>query len=240
MADTFTAVLNLTKPEVGASTDTWGAKLNVDLDALDALFDAGPALKLSKGGTGAATAAGARTNLGAQETLVSGTNIKTVNSTSLLGPGNIEISVPAAFPAGTVMLFAQTAAPTGWTKSTAHDNKALRVVSGTAGSGGSAAFTTALGAPGVSGSVSLSGSVGATTLSTAQMPSHSHQVRNYNGEGGFAAGVSLSDASWSSARTQTEGGGGSHTHSFSGSGSLSGASAAINVAYVDVIIATKN
>jgi hypothetical protein len=64
MADTFTAVLNLTKPEVGASTDTWGTKVNADLDLLDGLFDAGPVLKLSKGGTGAATAAGARTNLG--------------------------------------------------------------------------------------------------------------------------------------------------------------------------------
>lgn len=40
MADSFTSNLNLTKPEVGASRDTWGGKINTDLDALDALFTA--------------------------------------------------------------------------------------------------------------------------------------------------------------------------------------------------------
>lgn len=46
---------------------------------------------VANGGTGATSASAALTNLGAQATLVSGTNIKTVNSTSLLGSGDVAV-----------------------------------------------------------------------------------------------------------------------------------------------------
>jgi hypothetical protein len=142
------------------------------------------------------------------------------------------------FTSGTVMLFVQTAAPTGWTKSTANDNKALRVVSGTASTGGSTSFTSAFGTPSVSGS--LSGTVGNHTLTTAQIPSHTHTIgfRQPASSGGTVIDSSTDGNTAQTTNTGSTGGGGSHNHSFSGS--LSSATAAINVQYVDVIIATKN
>jgi hypothetical protein len=157
-------------------------------------------------------------------TATAGTNTTQIASTAFVSTA----LASAGFPSGTAMLFVQTTAPTGWTKSTTHDNKALRVVSGTAGSGGSTAFTS------VFASRTPSGTVGATTLTEAQIPSHTHSYSsalNTRLVGG-AAGPTAYQITGNT--TGATGGGGSHDHSFTGN------PMDFAVQYVDVIIATKN
>ena len=209
-----------------------------------------------------------------------------LNSNNITGTGNIPAAnltgaLPAldgsaltgveAFPSGTLMLFQQTAAPTGWTKQTTHNNKALRVVTGTAGSGGTTNFTSALGTPSVSGSVSLSGApssgnlavsisgnISNTTLTINQIPSHSHSSNDHVGsvpvEGSANGNQNRVVAVNKVNRTTNNAGNGgahNHGHNLSGNmtgdpgvgnlaGSLSSSTAAINVQYVDLIIAAKD
>jgi hypothetical protein len=187
------------------------------------------ALNVVSGGTG-------QTSLTANNVLlgngVSGVQFVAPGATNnvLISNGTTWTSAPVTvFPAGTALTFVQTAAPTGWTKSTTHNNKALRVVSGTASSGGSVAFTTAF------VNQPITGTVGSTTLSTAQMPSHTHGAPyTFSGVTSVQrAQILYADDGTTQATTAT-GGGGSHDHTFT--------APAIDLAvqYVDVIIATKD
>jgi hypothetical protein len=148
------------------------------------------------------------------------------------------------FAATTALVFYQAAAPTGWTKSTTHDNKAMRVVSGTGGgSGGTTGFTTVF--TNQTPTITTSGlSAGATTLTTAMVPAHTHTVTALNaayagsGSTGIPYDVDYNINQSNAFTTSSAFTGGSHTHAISGSATSSAVT--LNVQYIDLIIASKD
>ena len=174
------------------------------------------------------------------------------------------------FPSGTKMVFYQASAPTGWTKDTTQNDKALRVVSGT---GGGTGGTHAMSSPpstshthtGPSHTHSTPAhshthtlSAGAHTLSTSEMPSHDHDIKQgYTSSGTAIEGGNSAKqiATTNTTAIQNTGGGGSHSHSLSGSitsggsgTSGSGGTGATSSSgptafapqYIDVIVCSKN
>ena len=119
---------------------------------------------------------------------------RTINGVSFDGSANISV---AEFASGTTIVFYQASAPTGWTRSASHDNKALRVVSGPGGgSGGSSSFT----------SVFASRAV--------PLPEHNHSASSGNHDGHQHSGPTNSQSIDHSHSFTTGNQSANHTHTF--------------------------
>lgn len=182
-----------------------------------------------------------------------GTNASTI-STGTLADARLSSNV-VLFDSGTSMLFQQSTAPTGWTKQTSHNNKALRVVTGSVSSGGSNTFTDAFNATktvsGTTGGtgVTITGSTAGHVLTQAQLPDYTltptqraktedKGTLNRGSSSGSGASYEFLDIpSGGSDEAHSHGvgtlAGSSHTHSFSDTFNL-------DVQYVDFIIANKD
>ena len=175
-------------------------------------------------------------------------SIASTKITGILTPSQVQ-----AFDSGTVMLFRQNTAPTGWTKDTTHNDKALRVVSGSVGSGGNTAFSATFVNRTPAGSVSGTNSGGGVSdsgLTTGQLASHAHTEQLMSSTatmtttgtriGGSGSGTTNRTAT---SPTLGAGSGEAHGHGFtnpSWSGTFTGTALDMGVQYVDMIIATKD
>ena len=149
-------------------------------------------------------------------------------------------------PQNSKAVFYQASAPTGWTQVTTHNNKALRVVSGTGGGFGSGGTAGPGGQPfstifptsvrPISGTVTAAGSVQPTTLTTQQIPGHTHNAGSSVNVSPGSPGIGGRAVNANAPATSPTGGGQAHTHPFSGGSSPYSGTIDLRVQYIDVII----
>lgn len=153
----------------------------------------------------------------------------------------IESSLSSEFASGTRLTFQQTAAPTGWTKDTSHNNKAMRLVSGTVGTGGSTAFTSVFTSRTIA-EANLPSHTHSFSATSSSNGSHTHTYANAGGTDSVSRGTS-SSFTYADASPGSTSSDGSHTHTVSGTtgnGSGSGTAMDFAVQYVDFTISQKD
>jgi hypothetical protein len=156
-------------------------------------------------------------------------------------------------PQGTVAVFYQVSAPGGWSQvtTTAINDRALRVVTGTGGGFGSGGTPGAAGGQPfstifptsvrpISGNVTATGSVGGTTLTTQQIPSHTHNAGSSVNVSPGTPGIGGRAVNTNAPATSPTGGGQSHTHPFTGGSSPYSGTIDLRVQYIDVILCSFN
>jgi hypothetical protein len=148
--------------------------------------------------------------------------------------------IPGFIPAGTITAAENATAPTSWTKLTTHNNKALRVVTGTVSSGGTLAFTSAFpGTKAVQGSlqprttgftvspapaaVSIAaanavfpaGATGGFSITDPTLPSHTHTYTRNKTETANPGPVGTLSATLGNRNSSIVGSSDSHNHAVS-------------------------
>ena len=175
-------------------------------------------------------------------------NTYTYDTTSQLWLAAGAIVTPSV-PSGSIMPFYQASAPTGWVQNTiaSLDDRAIRIVTTAGGgTGGTINFSTLFSPTSTySGTVTItSGQVGNTTLTTAQLASHSHLLnRTISTLGSQTMNSSYLAAGTNPAgpeSVQSAGSSQSHTHSLIGVAAGGNFVSDFGVKYVDMILCIKS
>ena len=147
-------------------------------------------------------------------------------------------------PKNTIAVFYQASSPTGWTRNSNHNSKALRAVtSGGGGSGGNSSFPSVFTSYSVSNlTANLPATLSPYTITESEMPSHSHGLggggaqRRLPPGGEVASGPGYRSDNFRTGNSGSESG---HGHPFTATCTY-GYSFNINVRYIDVITCSFN